>query len=299
MNRSGRSLPAGPAITPQASSGWSARAWATILSYSEREMVSTINEHTRGSRGAEPPAGLLLHRLDEGLLHRTQPGIHLERAPLRVVRLQLSPLLLELLGHAEPDAEREPDVVQRLEPGQGLILGQLDAAARLGQRVQHLLGGLVLGAAQRGLGVPAELPGRLRVVAVAVRQQPGQYRVLRRLVRPRPVHHRLQRGQFGVLAWAWAWAFEVVRLDQGHDLADQAAQQGRFGRGERDPRAAAADRPERFHVSWLLVLFHRSPQAVAMQDLDVALHGFPRPRGDHRLALVVHVEPQLGGLLLR
>src|SRR5690349_22989664 len=210
MNRSGRSLPAGPAITPQASSGWSARAWATILSYSEREMVSTINELT----------GLLLHRLDEGLLHRTEPGVHLERAPLRVVRLQTSPLLLELLGHAEPDAEREPDIVQSLEPGQRLVLGQLDAAARLGQRVQHLLGGLVLGAAQRGLGVPAEFPGRLRVVTVAVRQQPGQYRVLRRLVRPRPVHHRFQRGQFGVLAGigALAWAFEVVRLDQGHDL---------------------------------------------------------------------------------
>src|SRR4029079_10300071 len=235
MNRSGRSLPAGPAMTPQASSGWSVRAWATILSYRARGIVSMFNELT----------GLLLHRLDEGLLHRTQPGVHLERAPLRVVRLQLSPLLLELLGHAEPDAEREPDVVQRLEPGQGLVLGQLDAAARLRQRVQHLLGGLVLGAAQRGLGVPAEFSGRVRVVAVAVRQQPGQYRVLRRLVRPwrvnhplppgqfvRPggLHHRLKRGQFGVLVWTWAGAgaragaFEVVRLDQGHDLADQAAQ---------------------------------------------------------------------------
>src|SRR5690242_9785486 len=189
MNRSGRSLPAGPAMTPQASSGWSARAWATILSYSERGIVSMFSELT----------GLLLHRLDEGLLHRTEPGVHLERAPLRVVRLQPPPLLLELLGHAEPDAEREPDVVQRLEPGQGLVPGQLDASARLGQRVQHLLAGLELGAAQRGLGVPAELPGGLRVVAVAVRQQPGQHRVLRRLVRPRPVHHRLQRGQFGVI----------------------------------------------------------------------------------------------------
>src|SRR2546423_12831071 len=108
MNRSGRSLPAGPAMTPQASSGWSARAWATILSYSEREMVSTINEHMRGSRGpgiggvrgdrgggdqgdrgGRSPPRVLLHRLDEGLLHRTKPGVHLERAPLRVVRLQL------------------------------------------------------------------------------------------------------------------------------------------------------------------------------------------------------------------
>src|SRR6266566_6062921 len=257
MNRSGRSLPAGPAITPQASSGWSARTWATILSYSEREMVSMIDELTR----------VLVHGLDEGFLDGAEPGVHLERAPLRVVRLEPAPLLLELLGHAEPDAEREPDVVQRLEPGQGLVLSQLDAAALLGQGVQHLLGGLVLGVAQRGLGVLAELPGRLRVVAVAVRQQPGQHRVLRRRVRPRPVHHRLQRGQLGVLARfgaLGAWTIgRSLRLDQGHDLADQAAQQGRLGRGEPGARAAAADRPEWFHKGWLLVLLHGGPQAVA------------------------------------
>src|SRR6266581_8187481 len=153
MKRSGRSLPAGPASTPQASSGWSARAWATILSYRTRGIVSMIHELT----------GRLVHRLNKGLLDGAEPGVHLERAPLRVILLQPRPLLLELLGDAEPDAEREPDVVQRLEPGQGLVLGQLDAAAHLGQGVQHLLGGLVLGAAQRGLGVLAELPGRLRV----------------------------------------------------------------------------------------------------------------------------------------
>src|SRR6266545_2620577 len=100
MNRSGRSLPAGPAITPQASSGWSARAWATILSYRAREMVSTMNEHTRGDRGGRRLPRGLVHRLDEGLLDGAEPGVHLERAPLRVVRLQLPPLLLELLGHA-------------------------------------------------------------------------------------------------------------------------------------------------------------------------------------------------------
>src|SRR6266567_4272642 len=210
MNRSGRSLPAGPAITPQASSGWSARTWATILSYSEREMVSMIDELTR----------VLVHGLNEGFLDGAEPGVHLERAPLRVVRLEPAPLLLELLGHAEPDAEREPDVVQRLEPGQGLVLSQLDAAA-----------------------------------------------VLRRRVRPRPVHHRLQRGQLGVLARfgaLGAWTIgRSLRLDQGHDLADQAAQQGRLGRGEPGARAAAADRPEWFHKGWLLVLLHRGPQAIA------------------------------------
>src|SRR5580693_5004571 len=125
MNRSGRSRPAGPASTPQASSGWSARAWATILSYSAREIVSTSNEHT----AMPPPASqraaggyLLLQSLHERLLHRAEPGVDLERGPLRVVRLQLTPLLLELLGDAEPDPERELDVVQRLEPRQGLVL---------------------------------------------------------------------------------------------------------------------------------------------------------------------------------
>src|ERR1019366_3138619 len=38
--RSGRSLPAGPAMTPHASSGWSARACATILARSPAEMIS-------------------------------------------------------------------------------------------------------------------------------------------------------------------------------------------------------------------------------------------------------------------
>src|SRR4051794_24601702 len=41
MNRSGRSLPAGPATTPHASSGWSRRACATIASTISRVMVST------------------------------------------------------------------------------------------------------------------------------------------------------------------------------------------------------------------------------------------------------------------
>src|SRR5687768_8016187 len=41
MCRVGRSLPAGPATTPQASSGWSRRAWATISSRIALSMVST------------------------------------------------------------------------------------------------------------------------------------------------------------------------------------------------------------------------------------------------------------------
>src|SRR6202012_1102299 len=136
MNRVGWSLPAGPAITPHASSGWSARAWAPILSCRARVIVSMINELTGG----------LAHRLDEGFLDGAEPGVDLEGGPLGVVRLEPAPLVLELLGDAEPDAEREPDVVERLEPGQGLVRGQLDAAALLRQRVHHRLSRRVLGA---------------------------------------------------------------------------------------------------------------------------------------------------------
>src|SRR6266566_4964069 len=114
---------------------------------------------------------------------------------------------------------------------------------------------------------------------------------------PRAADHRLQGGQLGV--FARSGVVVVLGLDQRHDLADEAAQQRRLGGGEPGPRTAAADRPERFHVGWLLVLLHRGPQAVAVQYLDVVLHRFPGPGGDHRLALVVHVEHQLGGLLLR
>src|SRR5918994_5260518 len=42
MKRSGRPVPSGPATTPHASSGWSARAWATIWSNRAWVMVSML-----------------------------------------------------------------------------------------------------------------------------------------------------------------------------------------------------------------------------------------------------------------
>src|SRR5690349_8562583 len=114
----------------------SQRAPATTGLRSE-ERGTRNEERANERRGKEPPQKApggeraLMKSLDEGFLDGAEPGVDLERAPLRVVRLEPAPLLLELLGHAEPDAEREPDVVQRLEPRQGLILGQLDAAALL------------------------------------------------------------------------------------------------------------------------------------------------------------------------
>src|ERR1700760_306644 len=112
MNRSGRSLPAGPAMTPHASSGWSARACATILSWSSRRIDSMYSSLAEG--------------LNQALLDVTEPGVDLERGGPGVERVELAPLVLELLGHAEPDPQRQAHVVQRPEPGLGLVAGQLD-----------------------------------------------------------------------------------------------------------------------------------------------------------------------------
>src|ERR1051326_3581584 len=82
MCRSGWSAPAGPAITPHASPGWSRRACAMIASTNSRAMVSTV--HSLSCGGAlpghprRPPmtADLILHG---GVVHAvagpfSQPG---------------------------------------------------------------------------------------------------------------------------------------------------------------------------------------------------------------------------------
>src|SRR5579875_435843 len=183
MKRSGWSLPAGPAMTPQAASGWSARACATILSWS-----ALLRESMRSS---------LAEGLNQALLDVAEPGVDLERGGPRVERVELAPLVLELLGHPEPDAEGDADVVQGPQPGLGLLAGQLHRAAVGRQRVQHGLRDLLLGRPQRLLGVAAELTRRVRVVAVGVGQQAGQRRVERRPGPRAEAHHRVQLGRRG------------------------------------------------------------------------------------------------------
>src|SRR6201996_8359683 len=183
MNRSGRSLPAGPAMTPHASSGWSARACATILSWSSRRMDNMRLTLAEG--------------LNEGLLDVAEPGVDLERGGPGVDRVELAPLVLELLGHPQPHAEREPDVVEGPQPGLGLLPGEPDRAAVGGERVQHGARGLLLGRTQRLLVVAAELTGRVRVVAVGVGQQPGQRRVQRGPGPRAEAQHRVQLGRTG------------------------------------------------------------------------------------------------------
>ena len=176
MNRSGRSLPAGPAMTPQASSGWSARAWATISSYRARGMVSMQRQSTgrrcsvtaprRRDSSAPPASGLLDRRAAD---------------PPRSSRSYRSS------SSTDPEPPRsiaEPRSVERRAgpsvsawrsgrgPGHRVQLDDGRSTSR--QRVQHLRGRrwCPLAPAQRRLGVPAELRGRLGVVAVAVGKQP-------------------------------------------------------------------------------------------------------------------------------
>src|SRR5262249_62186706 len=56
-------------------------------------------------------------------------------------------------------------------------------------------------------------------------------------------------------------------------------------------------------VSWiacrLLVLADGGPQAVAVQHLDIVLHGLASADGDHRLSLMVDVKHQLFGFRTR
>src|SRR5690606_12972667 len=97
MNRSG--TPLRPAITPHASSGWSFRACAMILSASSFEMVSMLRKLPEGP--------------DQAVLQVGQPVVGDVRRVARVVLRHLLQLLVDLLGHLQAGAEGEPDVVER------------------------------------------------------------------------------------------------------------------------------------------------------------------------------------------
>src|SRR3984893_9757953 len=168
MNRSGRSLPAGPAITAHASSGWSARAWATIFARSAGSSVSM------DLRVAPLP---LPQRVHQGLLQVGQPVVNPEISRTRVLRIQPRQSFLEVLGDRKAHAEREPDIIDGAQPGLRVVGGQPDLTAALRQRREHGAGRRDLAGSQVLLGVPAEIPRCLGVVAVGVRQQPGQHRI--------------------------------------------------------------------------------------------------------------------------
>src|SRR5690348_1939397 len=115
MKRCGRSVPAGPAMTPQASSGWSALACATIRARSDALIVSMTGSVAR----APPGSG---QRLDQALLEVGQPVVDPHVGGPRVGRVDPVADLLEIVGDAEPHPEGQPDVVQRPQPGLGVGL---------------------------------------------------------------------------------------------------------------------------------------------------------------------------------
>src|ERR1700744_1846095 len=100
-NRTGRSLPSGPATTPQASSGWSRRAWATIASRISAWMRSTKGDDT----GHDVPGGGLTHQgRDDRVLDHGQPVVDQPGPGLRVGGIDLA----LVLAHPDAGAERQP-----------------------------------------------------------------------------------------------------------------------------------------------------------------------------------------------
>src|SRR5450432_3566814 len=107
MNRSGRSLPAGPAITPQASSGWSARACARISAWSTRLIVSM------DASVARPRSGQCVH---QALLEVRQPVVDPHVGRTGISGVNLAATLIEIVGDAKTHPKREPDIVERTQP---------------------------------------------------------------------------------------------------------------------------------------------------------------------------------------
>src|SRR3954470_8562333 len=110
MNRSGRSEPSGPAMTPHASSGWSRRAWATISATRSARITNTPTAYV--ARALHPtPAGRLTPRggsahlhpaLDEPVLNEREPVVDADVRGARVVGRQL---FGHVLTHVEGGAE--------------------------------------------------------------------------------------------------------------------------------------------------------------------------------------------------
>src|ERR1022692_1415103 len=120
MNRSGRSCPAGPAITPHASSGWSARACAMILACSAPLIVS-MDASVTGPRSGQ--------RVHQGLLKVGQPVVDPHIGRTRIGRVDLAAWLGEVIRDVKTDAKREPDIIQRAQPRLRVGLRQPDPAA--------------------------------------------------------------------------------------------------------------------------------------------------------------------------
>ena len=161
--------------------------------------------------------------------------------------------------------------------------------AGVAERREHGLGVGDLGRRQRPLGEAAELGGLVGVVAVGVGQQPLEHGVVRRQRRtaaePQLAGERIGIGR----------RLAVAVAQQLDHLAGEAGDDVRLAGLERGQEAAAAAALERFHCVGPL---QRGPEPVLVHRLHVALHLLAAAAGHDGLALVVHGQHQLGGLLL-
>ena len=166
---SGRSRPAGPGDDAAGLVGVVGAGVGDDLVV-ERRRIDSI--------ATEPTPMAPLRAWTKALLDDAEPVVDLERGRARVERIQLVPLVLELLGHPEPDPEGEPDVVQRPQPGLGLRPGTASPGRRPRAGVQHGLRDLPLGRAQGLLGVaggtPRPRPGRRGRRRAAAGPAPGR-----------------------------------------------------------------------------------------------------------------------------
>src|SRR5262249_28432338 len=113
MCRTGKSFPAGPAMTPHASSGWSRRAGAKIASPSPLAVGSTAHSPSLGSARSRTREVAAMHAdlvLHGGAVHAVQ-GAHTRPGPTatavavrtgRVLAVGEDP---DILGYAGPETE--------------------------------------------------------------------------------------------------------------------------------------------------------------------------------------------------
>ena len=190
------------------------------------------------------------------VLEPGEPAVQRELRRVRVVRVEG---VVRLLRHLELRAEREPEALERAEPGAELILVEpvgRGSALELGER------------------------GQL-AVHKPVADEAAEFRVGRGVVR---VGGREE-----------AHEARVVLGEESPQLARERAQQVSLVAGQTDA-VVAVPRARHARAS---ILLQRGPEPVSVEALDVELGLLAGPGGDDRLALLVDLEHQLRRLRLR
>src|SRR6266545_2499170 len=189
-------------------------------------------------------------------------------------RVGLVDVAVEVFGDAQTHPEREAQVVQHPEPGHRLLLAEIDrpapdadGAARERARdhvqVRQLLVEKIVVDEATVLAVPLGVLG----LQVAGREQPVQDRV------------------------------SLALGEHGAELVGKAAKDGDLVGAQAEPEVVPPDALDRGRQR-SAVLLHGGPEPVVVKAVDIVLGLLPRAARHHRLALVVNVQHQLGGLVL-